>query len=142
MAIIITTVVCILALVMIIYVSRYRYYDLSSWSGVLAKWADDNGVSRKRMPRYDEKTLLNISELDLSLLELQSLPEEICSLVNLKKLNLSQNNLKSLPKNITVLKLKRLDLRGNDGLELSAKQKVWVKDIKEFYADDLINLKK
>ncbi|MDR0666317.1 MAG: hypothetical protein LBF71_02785 [Campylobacteraceae bacterium] len=142
MAIFITTVVCVLALAMIIYVSRYRYYDLNSWSGILTKWADDNGVSRKRMPRYDEKTLLNISELDLSLLELQSLPEEICNLASLKKLNLSHNDLKSLPKNIIVLKLKQLDLRGNNVLELSAKQKAWIKEIKEFYADDLVNLKK
>jgi Leucine-rich repeat (LRR) protein len=100
------------------------------------KWADDNGVSRKRMPRYDEKTLLNISELDLSLLELQSLPKEICNLAKLKKLNVSNNNLKSLPEEIVVLKLKQLDLRGNSTLELNAKQKAWIKEIKEFYSDD------
>ncbi|MDR0761451.1 MAG: hypothetical protein LBF13_00225 [Campylobacteraceae bacterium] len=136
MATVITTIICILALVMIIYVSRYRYYDLNSWSGILMKWADDNGVSRKRMPRYDEKTLLNISELDLSLLELQSLPKEICNLAKLKKLNVSNNNLKSLPEEIVVLKLKQLDLRGNSTLELNAKQKAWIKEIKEFYSDD------
>ncbi|MDR1007656.1 MAG: hypothetical protein LBL65_03730 [Campylobacteraceae bacterium] len=136
MATIITILVCILALVMIFYVAGYRYYDLNSWSGVLMKWADNNGVSRKRMPRYDEKTLLDIDELDLSLLELQSLPEEICNLVKLQKLNLSDNNLKSLPEKIVTLKLKQLDLRGNGDLKLSKKQKEWVKEIKEFYLDD------
>ncbi|MDR2635501.1 MAG: hypothetical protein LBC08_01590 [Campylobacteraceae bacterium] len=142
MATIIITVVSILALVAIICVSRYRYYDLNSWSGILAKWADDNNISRKRMPRYDETTLLNISELDLSSLGLQSLPEEIGNLIKLKKLNLSDNNLKSLPKEIVALKLKYLDLRGNNALEFNVKQKAWIREIKEFYADDLINLKK
>jgi hypothetical protein len=132
MATIIVTAISILALVAIICVSRYRYYDLNSWSGTLAKWADDNGVSRKRMPRYDEKTLLNIKELDLSELELQSLPEEFCNLINLKKLSLHDNRLKSLPENIVQLNLESLDLSGNDELDLSAKQKAWTKKIKEF----------
>ncbi|MDR1975786.1 MAG: hypothetical protein LBQ18_02195 [Campylobacteraceae bacterium] len=141
MAIIITTLVCVLALVLIIFVSRYRYYDLDSWSGVLSKWADDNGVSRKRMPRYDEQSLLKIKELDLSNLELHSLPEEICNLTNLKKLNLSNNNLKALPKKIVDLKVELLDLRGNGELSLGAKQKAWAREIKEFFADSLVNLK-
>ncbi|MDR1615323.1 MAG: hypothetical protein LBS26_07155 [Campylobacteraceae bacterium] len=138
MTTIIITAACILALVMIIYVSRYRYYDLNRWSGVLIKWADDNGISRKRMPRYDEKTLLNIKELDFSELELQSLPEELCNLINLKKLYLQNNNLKSLPQNITNLNPELLDLRGNNELQLSAKQKTWTKKIKEFLSNNPI----
>jgi hypothetical protein len=121
---------------MIIYVSSYKHYDLSRWNGILAKWADDNGVSRKKMPRYDEKTLLKITELDLSCLELLSLPEELGNLVNLKKLDLQGNKLASLPKNIAALKLTYLDLRGNEGLALSAKQQAWAKKIKEFHTDN------
>lgn len=132
----ITILVCLLALGMIIYVSSYKHYDLSRWNGILAKWADDNGVSRKKMPRYDEKTLLKITELDLSCLELLSLPEELGNLVNLKKLDLQGNKLASLPKNIAALKLTYLDLRGNEGLALSAKQQAWAKKIKEFHTDN------
>ncbi|MDR2080596.1 MAG: hypothetical protein LBP54_01760 [Campylobacteraceae bacterium] len=133
---IITALVCLLALAMIFYVSSYRRYDLSKWSGVLTKWADDNGVSRKRMPRYDEKTLLKITELDLSYLGLSSLPEEIGNLANLKKLDLQGNNLTALPKNITALKLTHLDLWGNKGLTLSAEQQTWTRGIQEFDPDD------
>ncbi|MDR2100867.1 MAG: hypothetical protein LBP40_08610 [Campylobacteraceae bacterium] len=141
-AAVITTLVSILALGMIIYVSSYKRYDLNSWSGALMKWADDNNVSRKRMPRYDEKTLLKIIELDLSEFKLPFLPEEICYLAKLKKLHLRDNNLTSLPENITSLKLSLLDVRGNNGLKLNSKQKTWAREIKEFYSDDLINLKK
>ncbi|MDR2790974.1 MAG: hypothetical protein LBB59_08390 [Campylobacteraceae bacterium] len=132
----ITTIICLLALGMIVYVSSYRRYDMNKWSGILAKWADDNGVSRKKMPRYDEKTLLKITELNLSSLGLSSLPEELGNLKNLKKLDLQENNLISLPENITALKLTHLNLRKNAALKLSEKQKAWAEKIKEFDFDD------
>jgi hypothetical protein len=109
---------------------------MNKWSGILAKWADDNGVSRKKMPRYDEKTLLKITELNLSSLGLSSLPEELGNLKNLKKLDLQENNLISLPENITALKLTHLNLRKNAALKLSEKQKAWAEKIKEFDFDD------
>ncbi|MFV0481019.1 MAG: hypothetical protein ACK5LP_03445 [Campylobacteraceae bacterium] len=87
-------------------VAASRTYDLNRWSGRLWKWADENSVSPRKLPRYNEEYLLKVKELDISDKNFVSLPEEITN-INLVKLTI------------------------NKGINFSPKQKEWLKSIKE-----------
>ncbi len=60
----------------------------------------------------------NTAELDLSGLQLTSLPVAICKLDQLKKLNISNNQLKVLPNDFRMLPLIELKMDGNPVLEV------------------------
>ncbi len=77
------------------------------------KWADKNYISAEKLPR-DEKTLLNLTKLDLSFCQLTQLPEFITDLPQLKILGLAYNQLTEIPEwidNFTALE--KLDVSGN-----------------------------
>ncbi len=63
---------------------------------------------------HDKEALLSLMELDLSELELETIPESIGNLTNLTVLNLSNNDLSKIPKSIgNLTNLVELKLSGN-----------------------------
>ncbi len=66
------------------------------------------------LKRIQQVKLQNLTELDLSRLQLSQFPEEILELTNLKMLNLSDNQLTTIPQGIgNLIKLNRIDLSIN-----------------------------
>ncbi|MDR2341949.1 MAG: hypothetical protein LBD84_02765 [Campylobacteraceae bacterium] len=146
--------VAIILLIYILFVKAAKpIYDLNEWSGRLWQWAEDNGVSRRKLPRYDEN-IANLKELDISFRNLEDIPSELCNvigltkliangnrlssipkevgnLINLKELDLSSNLLVSLPDEITNLKLDSFFISDNPNLVLTKSQEEWIKNIKE-----------
>lgn len=60
------------------------------WVINLAKWADEYLIGEDRIPR-DRAKIINLDRLDLSGLQLSSIPEEIANL-NIRELRLHDNN--------------------------------------------------
>jgi len=76
----------------------------------LLKFLQHNGVDVK-----SETEMLKLKVIDLSAIDLTSLPPGICNLINLENLNLSCNKLTTLPKEIgNLINLKELNLFYNN----------------------------
>jgi Leucine-rich repeat (LRR) protein len=86
-------------------------HENNGWMQELWNWADEHGISAKKLPR-EKEALINLTALYLYENELTSLPESIGNLTNLTKIILTENELTSLPESIgNFTNLTTLDLR-------------------------------
>ncbi|MDR0580033.1 MAG: hypothetical protein LBG21_05465 [Campylobacteraceae bacterium] len=146
--------VLIILFIYILFVKAAKpIYNLNEWSGRLWQWAEDNGISRRKLPRYEEN-IAELKELNISFRNLKDIPSELCNVTSLTKLIASENRLFSIPKEIgNLINLKELDLsnnllvllpdeitnlnldsffiNGNPNLVLTKNQEKWIKNIKE-----------
>ncbi|MDR3177698.1 MAG: leucine-rich repeat domain-containing protein [Campylobacteraceae bacterium] len=110
----VTLTAAVFLLIYVLFVKMAKpIYNLDEWSGRLWQWAENNGVSRRKLPRYEEN-LIELSELDISYRGLEYIPAELCNVTSLTKLIASGNKLSSLPKEISGLtNLTELDFTEN-----------------------------
>ncbi|MDR1554470.1 MAG: leucine-rich repeat domain-containing protein [Campylobacteraceae bacterium] len=88
-------------------------YNMNEWTGRLWQWAEENGIGRRKLPRYEEG-LVKLKELDITFHELADIPSELCNVTSLIKLIADENRLATLPKEIANLtNLTTLSLTGN-----------------------------
>ena len=125
-------VAIVASLYFVFKVSAYRTYDMSDWAGRLWKWADENNISHKKLPRHNKEYLLKIKELDIQNMNIKELPVELFDLTNLKILNISGNNISCIPDEITKLSLDEFCADDNPNIEFSSEQKEWAKKINKF----------
>ena len=124
-----------------------------NWIEKLLDWRDKNIIQDKTLFPTNENDFLKIIKINLRWNRLTSIPVELCNLKQLKILELNNNNLTSLPKEIVKLenleelnlninnlstlpkeilqleKLKVLNIKNNKYLELSDRQKEWLKEL-------------
>lgn len=91
------------------YIRCVRGGNLYEWMDKIFIWADNNNISNEIIPR-NKNDLLNLTNLDLSNLELTELPSEFSMLKYLRSLNLNNNDLKFLPTDL----IKNIDINTND----------------------------
>lgn len=91
------------------YIRCVRGGNLYEWVDKIFIWADNNNISNEIIPR-NKNDLLNLTNLDLSNLELTELPSEFSMLKYLRSLNLNNNDLKFLPTDL----IKNIDINTND----------------------------
>jgi Leucine-rich repeat (LRR) protein len=107
-------VIAIFALGYILFVKMAKpIYNLNEWTGRLWQWAEDNSVSRRKLPRYKEN-LIELAELDISYCKLSNIPSELCNVTSLTKLIADENIISSIPQEICNLtNLTKLSFAGN-----------------------------
>ncbi|MDR0407517.1 MAG: leucine-rich repeat domain-containing protein [Campylobacteraceae bacterium] len=110
----IITAIVIVALGYFLFVKAAKpIYNLNEWTGRLWQWAEQNGISRRKLPRYEEN-LVELTELNISFHELTDIPSELCNITSLMQLVADDNKLTLLPKEITnLINLTKLSLDGN-----------------------------
>lgn len=91
------------------YIRCVRGGNLYEWMDKIFIWADNNNISNEKIPR-NKNDLLNLTNLDLSNLELTELPSEFSMLKYLRSLNLNNNDLRFLPTDL----IKNIDINTND----------------------------
>ena len=91
------------------YIRSVRGGNLYEWMDKIFIWADNNNMSKEKIPR-NRNDLLNLTNLDLSNLELTERPSEFSMLKHLRSLNLNNNDLRFLPTDL----IKNIDINTND----------------------------
>ena len=134
-----------------------------SWVERLWAWADENDISKEKLPRNKEKllnlkelylcdnqitelpkeigNLMNLAMLDCWSTQITELPKEIGNLTNLAVLSFRDNQITELPKEIgNLTNLICLALSNNPNLILTQEQKEWMNNLERndcsIYIDD------
>ncbi len=110
-------------------ISKIVEEEIPEWIQKIWDWADENNISNDQLSRKKEN-LLAKTNIDFTGMKLKNIPDEICHLENITTLILWDNDLAYLPQDIVkFVNLKKLNLRGNPNLTITAIQKEWINNL-------------